>query len=67
MSGAKRVLKKFPPIRPTKAWAMVDPETGYICPGRIYENKARNGGRGSITEGWKTIRVEIIPVIQKRR
>lgn len=45
-----------------KAWAMVDPETGFIEVSRIYDRRERNGGRGSITEGWKMVRVEIRPI-----
>lgn len=42
-----------------KAWALCDPETGYINPLYISETRVQNGGFGSITEGWKCVRVII--------
>ena len=46
-------------IKPCTAWALVDPETWELEPHRIYDERVRNAGRGSVTEGWKCVRVEI--------
>jgi hypothetical protein len=42
-------------------WALVDPEDPQILPHRLYETRVDSGGRGSVTEGWKAIRVIITP------
>lgn len=59
--------KKRPTVKPVKAWAMVDPENMQILSYRIYEKKERNGGRGSVTDGWITIPVKIIPLRKPKR
>jgi len=53
------VPKKQPKIKPCRAWALVDPETWQILPHRIYDQRVTQAGLGSVTEGWKTIRVEV--------
>lgn len=49
-------------VKPRKMWALVDPENPVIEHHRIYEDRVTNAGRGSITEGWVTVRIEIRPV-----
>lgn len=51
--------RKQPAIKPCKAWALIDPQDREILPHRIYDERVNNGGRGSVTEGWKCIRVII--------
>jgi hypothetical protein len=51
--------KPKPKIKSCKAWALIDPETWQIEPHRIYDERVTNAGRGSVTDGWKTIRVEV--------
>lgn len=52
-------------IKPIKAWALIDPTTRRLLPHRIYDKRSGNGGRGSVTEGWKTVRVEIKAVFKR--
>jgi hypothetical protein len=51
-----------PTIKPCTAWALVDPDDWRIQPHMIFDEHVRNGGRGSITDGWKCIRVKITAV-----
>lgn len=53
-----------PQIKPCEAWALVDPDDLEILPHRIYDERVTNGGRGSVTDGWKTIKVKITAVKQ---
>lgn len=53
---AKKTKSK---IESCKAWALIDPDDPRILPYRIYDERVQNGGRGSVTDGWKCIRVEI--------
>lgn len=53
--------KTNPKVKMCSAWALIDPNDPQILPHRIYKERVQNGGRGSVTEGWKCIRVEIHP------
>lgn len=64
LAGSKRgflVLKKKIMPKGTGLWALVDPKDPVIFANRISEKRPTNGGRGSITEGWKAIRIVIWP------
>lgn len=45
--------------KPIKAWVLADPETSYLNTQYVTDTRMGNGGRGSITEGWRPVRVEI--------
>lgn len=54
--------KKKMIVKPCKMWALVDPQDPQILPHRIYEDRVTEAGRGSVTDGWKTIRVLVTPI-----
>lgn len=45
--------------KPSKAWALIDPKDPRILPHWIFDERVRNSGPGSVSEGYICVRVEI--------